>query len=494
MTDRRSPPPGRTLSFDFDALPPSPRAPEPAPPPPRPQAEPPAPPKKPEPTVITVGALARLVGRSLERAFPESVWVEGEVSGAKPAASGHLYFCLKDEDDEAVVDVVMYRSSVTPRMRTLLKDGARIRVRGKPTFWAPRGKLQLVADRLEPTGKGALLEALEKLKAKLAAEGLFAQERKRPLPSDPRVIGVVTSASGAVIHDICKVAFRRGGARILLAPAQVQGFGAAESVRRSLRALQKIADVDVIIVGRGGGSQDELMAFNDEDLVREVAACRVPVVSAVGHETDVTLVDFASDRRASTPSQAAELVVPDAAGRRHLLEERSMRLRRAMHARLAEERAGAAELARAFGDPRLLIASAQQRVDDHVARLGRIVTRRLAKERETSSRLAARMTASHPRERIARDRAKVAELSARFGELTRARLAADRALVARAAGRLDAMSPLKVLARGYAIATRADDGRAVRDAAEVAPGERVRVRVANGAFDADVVSVEEGDG
>lgn len=492
MTDRRSPPPGRTLSFDFDALPPpsKPEAPRPAPPPP----PAPAPPKKAEPTTLTVGALARLVGRSLERSFPEGVWVEGEVSGAKPAPSGHLYFCLKDEEDEAVIDVVMYRSSVTPRMRTLLKDGARIRVRGKPTFWAPRGKLQLVADRLEPTGKGALLEALEKLKAKLAAEGLFAPERKRPLPSDPRVVGVVTSASGAVIHDICKVAFRRGGARILLAPAQVQGFGAAESVRRSLRALQKIAEVDVIIVGRGGGSQDELMAFNDEDLVREVAASRVPVVSAVGHETDVTLVDFAADRRASTPSQAAELVVPDSAARRHLLEERSMRLRRAMHARLAEERAQAAELARAFGDPRLLIASAQQRVDDQVARLGRIMTRRLGKEREAAARLSARMGAAHPRERIARDRAKVAELSARFGELTRARLAADRALVARAAGRLDAMSPLKVLARGYAIATRVDDGRAVRDAAEVSPGDRVRVRVAKGSFDADVVSAsEDGD-
>lgn len=484
MSDRRSTPPGRTLSFDFDAVPkPAPEA-EPAP------APPPAP-KKVEPTVLTVGALARLLGRSIERAFPESVWVEGEVSGARPAASGHLYFCLKDEDDDAALDVVMYRSSVTPRMRVLAKDGARIRVRGRPTFWAPRGRLQLVGDRLEPTGKGALLEALEKLKAKLAAEGLFAEDRKRALPVDPRIVGVVTSRSGAVIHDICKVAFRRGGARILLAPAQVQGFGAAEAVRRSLRALAKVADVDVIIVGRGGGSQDELMAFNDEDLVREIARCRVPVVSAVGHETDVTLVDFAADRRAATPSQAAELVVPDTAARRSLLDERSMRMRRAMYAHLAEERARTAELVRAFGDPRLSIASAQQRVDEHVARLVRVMERRLARERETAGRLGARMSAAHPRERLARDRAKVAELTARFAELTRARLAGDRALLARAAGRLDAMSPLKVLARGYAIATRIDDGRAVRDAAEVKAGDRVRVRVDAGAFDAEVLAAEE---
>lgn len=485
MSDRHRPPPGKTLEFDFQALP----LPKP------PEAPPPAPPKpaKPEPTVLTVAALARVLIRSLERAFPESVWVEGEVSGARPAASGHLYFCLKDEEDEAVLDVVIYRSSVTQRMRSLLQDGARVRVRGKPTFWAPRGKMQMIADRMEPTGKGALLEALERLKEKLAAEGLFAEERKRPLPKDPRAIGVVTSRTGAVIHDICQVAFRRGGARILLASAQVQGVGSAESVRRALRALQKIEEIDVIIVGRGGGSVDELMSFNDELLVRDVAACRVPVVSAVGHETDFTLVDFAADRRAATPSQAAELVVPDTAARRQYLEERTMRLRRAMHARLAEERAGAAELARAFGDPRLLIASAQQRVDEHVARLGRVMTRRLAKERDASIRVAARMSAAHPRERIARDRAKLAELSARFAELTRARIAADRALVGRAAGRLDAMSPLKVLARGYSIATRAADGRAVRTAAEVQPGDRVDVRVADGSFSADVVSITKKD-
>jgi exodeoxyribonuclease VII large subunit len=193
----------------------------------------------------------------------------------------------------------------------------------------------MLGDRLEPVGKGALLEALEKLKEKLAAEGLFAEERKRPIPKDPRAIGVVTSRTGAVIHDICQVAFRRGGARILLASAQVQGLGAAESVRRALRALQKIEQIDVIIVGRGGGSVDELMAFNDEFLVRDIAACRVPVVSAVGHETDFTLVDFAADRRAATPSQAAELVVPDTAARRQYLDERTMRLKRAMHARLS---------------------------------------------------------------------------------------------------------------------------------------------------------------
>ncbi len=452
------------------------------------------------------------MGRSLERTFAEDLWVEGEVSGARPAASGHVYFAMKDEKEDATIDVVLYRSQVSPRGRALIKDGSRVRVRGKPTYWSPRGKLQFVGDRVEPTGKGALLEALEKLKEKLQAEGLFAQDRKRPLPHDPRVIGVVTSASGAVIHDVCKVAFRRGSARILLAPATVQGSGAPDSIRRALRMLQRVATVDVIIVGRGGGSQDDLLAFNEEAVVREVAACRVPIVSAVGHEVDVTLVDFAADARAATPSQAAEMCVPDDAQRKRLLEERSVRLRRAMHARISEDRVALGRLARAFGDPRLLIASAQQRVDEHVMRLSRLALSRLRREQDEVSRLGARLGAAHPRERIARDRARASEMDARLltavRSLVRERGDGARGLdgrlvalgprlvqsrvdrTASLAGRLDAMSPLKVLGRGYAIVTR-QSGRAVRDAREVAPGDTLHVRVSEGAF---AVEVKEASG
>ena len=526
MSDRR-PKPGETLPFDFGVFAPTPVAAAPAAPAPPPPAPPvvmapavaaapaPKPPAPEGPRIFTVAQLGKIVSRSLERSFADSIWVEGEVSGARPAASGHLYFALKDEEEDAVVDVVVYRAQITPRARALVKDGARIRLRGKPTFWSPRGKLQFIGDRIEPTGKGALLEALEKLKAKLQAEGLFAQERKRPLPHEPRVIGVVTSAGGAVIHDICKVAFRRGGARILLAPAQVQGVGAAEAVRRALASLQRINQVDVIIVGRGGGSQDDLLAFHDEQLVRDVAACRVPVVSAVGHETDITLVDFAADARASTPSQAAELVVPDANARRRLLEERALRLRRAMHARITNERARTAQVASAFRDPRLLIASAQQSIDENVARLSRIFARRFAQEREVHTRLESRLGAAHPRSRITRDAGKIHALQVRLAGAARARVSAEqihvrevgrrleaangvrlgeeRADLSDLAGRLDAMSPLKVLARGYAIATRAPDGRAVREASEVQPGDRVHVRVGRGAFDAAVTSVEIGE-
>ena len=235
------PPEDHSLSFDF--TPKAPRAPDPPPAEPRP---------------LSVAELDRAIKGAVEDAFSAPVWVEGEVTGARPAPSGHLYFCLKDEREEAAIDVVIYRSNVTPRMRALCVDGARVRLRGKPTLWAPRGRLQFVADRLQASGRGALLEAIERLKAKLAAEGLFAPERKRALPREPRVIGVVTSAAGAVIHDVCRVAFRRGGARILLAPAQVQGAVAAESICRALSQLQRVRDVDVIVVGRGGGSADDL--------------------------------------------------------------------------------------------------------------------------------------------------------------------------------------------------------------------------------------------
>jgi len=461
-----------------------------------------------DPEVLSVAQLGRVLTRTLERTFPMSVWVEGEVSGARAASSGHLYFALKDENEDAVVDVVVYRANVTARARTLVKDGARVRLRARPTFWAPRGRMQLVGERLEPTGKGALLEALEKLKAKLQAEGLFAPERKRRLPAEPRVIGVVTSASGAVIHDICKVSFRRGGAQILLAPAQVQGAGAAESVRRALAALQLVPNVDVIIVGRGGGSQDDLLAFHDEQLVRDVAACRVPVVSAVGHETDVTLVDFAADARAATPSQAAEMVVPDAHARRRLLEERSMRVRRAMHARITEERARTLRLSSAFRDPRLSIASGQQRVDDLAARMARAVTRVLSSEMDAVVRLGGRLSAAHPRERIAKDAAVVSVYHARLFELMRAALTSlgaraseeqrtlenamrmdlreEHRALSELAGRLDAMSPLKVLGRGYAIATRVSDGQAIRSNTEVRVGDEVHVRLASGALGATI--------
>ncbi len=466
----------RNLSLDFT---------------PRPPPEEPRQPQKPPsegPRALSVAELDRTIRRSLEESFDQPVWVEGEVTGARPASSGHLYFSLKDEREDASIDVAMYKTSITPRARTLLVDGSRVRLRGKPTFWAPRGRLQFIADRVEAVGKGALLEALERLKEKLRAEGLFAVERKRPLPSEPRIIGVVTSAGGAVIHDITKVAFRRGGARILLASALVQGQGAAESIRRALVLLQRVSEVDVIILGRGGGSSDDLGAFNDEALVRAVAACRVPVVSAVGHEVDVTLTDFAADARAATPSQAAELTVVDRRAQSALLHQTQLRLVRAVRARITEGSVSLHRVQKNLEDPRLAIASKQQTLDDRVARLEASARHALNARRERVARLGQALVAQHPSTVIGRERSAVARLTDRMGSVMHARVARRFASLESLGARLDAMSPLKVLGRGYAIATRMD-GRAVREASDVAPGDRIHLRVLRARIEADVVGV-----
>jgi exodeoxyribonuclease VII large subunit len=364
-------------------------------------------PKDEEPRALTVAELDRAIKGALDGAFTEGVWVEGEVSDARPAPSGHLYFTLKDEKEEASVDVVIYRSNATPRMRALCKDGSRVRLRGRPTFWAPRGRLQLVADRMQAAGRGAILEALERLKAKLAAERLFAPERKRPVPKEPRIVGVVTSPTGAVIHDVCRVAFRRGGARILLAAAKVQGLGAAESICNALEHLERVRGVDVIVLGRGGGSSDDLAVFNEEMVVRAVVACRVPVVSAVGHDVDVTLVDFAADARAATPSQAAEMVVPDRAARAELLRRTQLHLARAMRARMNEHRIAHGQLARRVGDPRLAIAAFQQTLDDREARLASRARSAVSRGRERLAELQHRLAYLHPRAVVARERAEM---------------------------------------------------------------------------------------
>jgi exodeoxyribonuclease VII large subunit len=442
------------------------------------------------PKALTVAELDRVIKRSLDGTFDTPVWVEGEVTGARPATSGHLYFAFKDEREDASIDVAIYKASLTPRTRAMIVDGARVRLRGKPTFWAPRGRLQFVAERVEAVGRGALLEALERLKTKLAAEGLFDPDTKRGIPREPRVIGVVTSKTGAVIHDICKVAFRRGGARILLAPALVQGAGAAASIRRALAALSRVVDVDVIIVGRGGGSSDDLSAFNDEELVRAVAACRVPVISAVGHEVDVTLTDFAADARAATPSQAAEMVVPDVLARRDALAHSRARLVRAALARVHDAARRLAATERRLGDPRLVIASSQQALDDRLMRLETALRRPMARRRERLGALDRRLGRLHPSVRLAQESRALSSLAARITSRMRATIAErERALRGLAAG-LDAMSPLKVLSRGYAIATTAD-GRAVRDGSDVKVGDAIDLRIARGRLGAIVTAVRE---
>jgi exodeoxyribonuclease VII large subunit len=441
--------------------------------------------------IVSVAELDRRLRRAVEDASGR-YWVEGEITSLKQAASGHAYFTLKDEQEDAVVECVMYRFDAQ-RARRHLVEGARIQLWGRATLWAPRGRLQLVGSFARPAGRGALLEALEALKTRLQEEGLFAADRKRPLPADPRVVGVVTSAHGAAFHDIRTVAFRRGGVRLVLAPAVVQGEAAPDSIVRALDLIERYPGLDVVIVGRGGGSGEDLSAYNDERVVRRVAKMTVPVVSAVGHETDVALTDLVADVRAATPSQAAELVVPDRRARSSTLARCRAALDRALRSYLALERSRLARLRAELGDPRFIVALRQQELDEVSVRLERRIERGVSSRGAALGALHARLLARHPRAVLARSRVELGPLGVRLDAAVLRRLARTRARLGEAAARLDGLSPLAVLGRGYAIAT-GPDGRAVREASALAPGDAVTVRVLRGRFGARVTGVTPGDG
>ena len=436
------------------------------------------------PRVFGVGELVRAASRALEARFPAAL-VEGEITNLSRPRSGHVYFTLADRD--GCLPSVMFRTQAV-RLEFDLEEGQLVRARGRLSIFEQQGKFQLYVDSLEPAGLGALQIAFEALKQKLAAEGLFEEALKRPLPAWPRRIGIVTSPTGAVIRDILRVSERRGRVRTLLAAAQVQGPLAALEVRAALQRLQSIPDVDVIIIARGGGSAEDLAAFNDEALARAIRACRVPVVSAVGHEVDFTIADFVADLRAPTPSAAAELVVPLFAHLETRLHDARRRLLRAGNH---------------------VIAVGRLALDDVVLRAARSVQKRLSNDRRQLETERRRLAALHPRARLATDRSRLETLTRRLETAMREKLVArQRSLDAAsprlhqtmtkklaerrrafetAAGTLSALSPLKVLERGYAI-TRAG-GVVVRDAAQVTVGEEVEVLLSRGKLSCRVHSI-----
>jgi exodeoxyribonuclease VII large subunit len=440
-----------------------------------------------EPMVLSVARLDRLIKRVVEGATGD-VHVRGEVSGLRRAGSGHCYFSLKDESEDALIDVVMYRS--TPiKAREQLRDGERVVLRGRATLYAPRGRIQFLAEDVLTSGRGALLEALEKLKAQLAAEGLFAAERKKPLPPEPRTIAVLTSRDGAAIHDITRVAFRRGNVRILLLATPVQGGGAGARIAKAIRFIDRVPGIDVIIVTRGGGSAEDLMAYNDEAVVRAIAAATTPIVSAVGHEIDVSLSDLVADHRAATPSQAAELVVPDDEGRRAQLAHLEQRLLRAHRHQITSARERLARLEGKLAEPRRLLLERSQGFDDLEARLERSMTRRLRDRRERLETLRRQLDAQHPRRVLAEARLALGKLEPAMHHAMRTGLTAARHRLQRQLSRLDALSPLAVLSRGYAIASDGS-GRVVASAEDFAPGDAVHIRLHRGRVEARVERAE----
>jgi exodeoxyribonuclease VII large subunit len=437
--------------------------------------------------VLSVAELSRRLRNAVEAATGRD-WVEGEIVSLKRAQSGHVYFSLKDAREDACVECVMYRLAAQ-RARRHLFDGGCVQVFGRATLWAPRGRLQFVVQDLRAVGLGALLEQLERLKQKLYAEGLFAPERKRRLPVAPRVIGIVTSAHGAAVHDIRTVAFRRGRVTLVLAPAIVQGELAPASLIAALDRIDRDRRVEVVIIGRGGGSNEDLMAFNDERVVRRVARMRVPIVSAIGHEIDTTLTDLVADVRAATPSQAAELVVADHAQRRDNLAALCRRLIRAARARLMEDRAAVHSLANRLGDPRFVMSQRQQELDELKTRAERALRRRLQGASTRARGLSRRLLGRHPRLVIANSRVTLNPLAGRLRSILQLRLQGASNGLASQRARLGALSPFAVLARGYAIALT-EQGSVITHADGVAPGERVQVKLHRGALWTEVVRAE----
>ena len=437
--------------------------------------------------VLTVSQLTEQIRGVLEEQFVE-LWVEGELSNCRLWNTGHMYFTLKDSG--AQIKGVMFRSALR-YLRFKPQDGLRVIARGRISVYDPKGEYQIVCEHLEPEGLGALQLAFDQLKQRLAAEGLFDAQRKRPLPALPRKIGVVTSLDGAAVRDIIKVLQRRHpNAHIVVRPTRVQGEGAALDIARGLRAIAKVKDVDVVIVGRGGGSIEDLWAFNEEVVARAIAGCPVPTISAVGHETDVTIADFVADVRAPTPSAAAEIVVSrheDFCGSVDRLSHRlagAMRTRTRrleLRIRALEARPGCA------GFPGRLVMRGRHAAElTHEMR--RAMRASIARRERTYQTLRLKLETFDLRRRLGDVRTRLVADDGRLAAAIVKRRHAVDAQLRGAAASLESLSPLAVLGRGYAVCWNADRTVIIRDADTVREGDRINVTLQRGELQAHVQS------
>jgi exodeoxyribonuclease VII large subunit len=422
-------------------------------------------PSAPERQVYTPSSLTRLARDLLEDTFP-LIWIEAEISNLSRPASGHVYFNLKDA--QAQVRCAMFRLKAQ-LLRFRPADGQRVLARARVSLYEARGEFQLIVEHMEEAGEGALLRAFEALKQRLAAEGLFDVARKRRIPALPRHIGVITSPTGAAIRDVLIVISRRFPlARIEILPVPVQGKDAPPAIAAMLRAASRSARHDVLLVARGGGSIEDLWAFNDEEVARAIHASAVPVISAVGHEIDFTIADFVADLRAPTPSAAAELLVPDAAELVRRIERDRAQLQSTLLRRLG---------------------TLAQRVDHAHARLRLLHPKvRLKAGRERLRLLQARLRARHPRNRLPALHEYLRSLSPRLRGSTLVRLRVSQQRTRELARALHAVSPLATLQRGYAILVDPASGRIIRSTTQAGAGLRLRARVADGEFDVRVES------
>lgn len=427
--------------------------------------------------ILSVSELTLLVRDQLEQGFRD-IWVEGEVSNLRSPGSGHLYFTLKDQNSQ--IRAVLFRAEAQ-RLRFALQEGLHVIVHGRLTVYEPRGEYQAVLDYLEPKGIGAFQMALEQLKEKLAREGLFDQSRKRSLPLLPRCVGLVTSLSGAAVRDMLTIIQRRCPIlSVLIYPVPVQGEGAAPRIAAAIREMSASGQVDVMIVGRGGGSPEDLWCFNEEIVVRAIAGSAVPVVSAVGHEIDCTLSDFAADYRAPTPSAAAEAVAPLRDDLVRMLRDLQARQERSVRTRLMLIQKQIASHCGALPILMLQVQRRLQRLDEAADRLHQALGSSLSDLRQRIVCHRQDLDAYSPLDRIKGGLLLVPQLLRRIEQRMLTVLTFRRQMIQSLAASLDNLSPLTILARGYSIVQRVPDGKVIRRAQDVSVGDAIRARLSEG--------------
>jgi len=440
--------------------------------------------------VLTVSRLNREAKSLLEGSFP-LLWIEGEISNFSRPASGHFYFTLKDA--QAQVRCALFRGNQRG-LGVLPKDGMHVLVRARVTLYEGRGDFQLIVETLEEAGEGALRRAFEQLKNRLLAEGLFDAALKRPLPLLPKRIGVITSPSGAVLHDILTTLKRRFPAiPVLVHPVPVQGEGAAEKIAAMIVLAGERLDCDVLILARGGGSLEDLWPFNEEIVARAIHACPIPIVSGVGHETDFTIADLLADARAPTPTDAAEMLSPDRRDWLLHLANTEQRLTRLMTQRLLDAAQGVDRLSLRLVHPRQRLARYSERLQQFQRRLQLAQFHLQDGMRHTLATLEARLHRHDPRERLRSSALQFGHLQAQLTAAMRNTLTRLRERAAHAAHALDTLSPLSTLARGYAIVENPATHGIIRNARDTRPGEMLRARLAKGHLECRVEAVHESD-
>jgi exodeoxyribonuclease VII large subunit len=441
--------------------------------------------------IWSVTDVNRYIKQKLERDEQVSdIWIRGEISNFTRHSSGHMYFTVKD--GESRIKAIMFQS-YNRFLKFIPKDGTKALVRGSISVYERDGAYQLYAREMQPDGLGSLYLAFEQLKEKLAHEGLFAVERKRPLPSFPRKVGIITSPTGAAVRDICTTIRRRfPQTEIVIAPALVQGTEAPASIMAAIARMNRRNDVDVLIVGRGGGSIEELWAFNDEGVARAIVSSGIPVISAVGHETDVTIADFVADVRAATPTAAAELAVPHHLEWRERIQKQEQRLHRLLRIKLVEQRKRLDQLqfSYALRRPQRRLDDARQRLLDVQLRLAGSIKQQVKQEQNRVDHLEQLLTRSPITRQVQKERTHVEHLQSQLLQLIRRKVAESRLAWGASVSQLDALSPLKVMQRGFSLLYKEE--KLVKSVQQIASGDKLMIRLTDGTILAEALTIEEG--